>query len=113
MRVHNSTIVFNDRFAWNLTDRDLDGDRLPEGRLRWLLPVETERLMGFPDGWTAPPSRMNDDGDWPWGPRYACTGNSWAVNVADWVLTRIGQAEGLLDADGEPVSDLGPTERPG
>lgn len=42
--------------------------------VRRLMPVECERLQGFPDGWT-------DLGDTPDGPRYKALGNSMAVPV--------------------------------
>ena len=55
------------------------------GRLRVLLPVECERLNGFPDGWTdtGMPERM----------RYFCMGNALVVPI----VTRIGKA--LLDSE--------------
>ena len=60
-------------------------------QLRRLLPVESERLMGFPDGWT----------DIPWkgkphasdGFRHRVCGNSMCVNVMRWVGERIAAVE--------------------
>lgn len=55
------------------------------GRLRRLTPVECERLMGFPDGYTsiANPRLTN---------RYQATGNSWAVPVIRWIMDRLLRA---------------------
>ncbi len=48
------------------------------GRLRLLTPVETERLQGFDDDWTAGmPDRM----------RYFCMGNALVVDM----ITRMGR----------------------
>ena len=65
----------------------------PGDRLRRLMPVEWERLMGFPDGWTLTEGRTRKDGTHPDGPRYAALGNAWGVNVAEWILDRIRAAE--------------------
>ena len=47
------------------------------GRLRRLTPIECERLMGFPDNYTAIANpRLTN--------RYQATGNSWAVPVIRW-----------------------------
>jgi DNA (cytosine-5)-methyltransferase 1 len=57
--------------------------------VRRLLPVETERLQGMPDGWTAIETRGAPAAD---GPRYAAIGNSWAVRVFAWVGARLDAA---------------------
>lgn len=52
------------------------------GRLRRLTPIECERLMGFPDNYTAIANpRLTN--------RYQATGNSWAVPVIRWVMDRL------------------------
>jgi hypothetical protein len=58
--------------------------------VRRLLPVECEKLMGFPPGWTdiKPNGKPTPD-----SPRYKACGNSWAVNCARWVMMRIQQSE--------------------
>lgn len=56
---------------------------------RRLTPLECERLMGFPDGYTAIPGAKD-------GPRYKACGNSWAVNSAAWVTGRIDKYDKLL-----------------
>lgn len=53
-----------------------------DGRLRRLTPIECERLMGFPDNYTAIANpRLTN--------RYQATGNSWAVPVVRWIMTRL------------------------
>ncbi len=56
--------------------------------VRRLMPVECERLQGFPDGWTAVPTNAKGKiaAD---GPRYKQLGNSMAVNVMRWIGWRI------------------------
>ncbi|MBP3884001.1 MAG: DNA (cytosine-5-)-methyltransferase [Olsenella sp.] len=64
--------------------------------VRRLTPVECERLMGFPDGWT-------DIGEWfdangkrhkpADGPRYKALGNSFAVPVVRWIAERIEEVD--------------------
>jgi len=61
--------------------------------VRRLTPVECERLMGFPDNYTAIPWRGKSAELCPDGPRYKALGNSWAVNCARWVGTRIQMME--------------------
>jgi len=64
--------------------------------VRRLTPVECERLMGFPDNYTAIPWRGKDAENCPDGPRYKALGNSWAVNCARWVGTRIQMVEDIF-----------------
>lgn len=52
-----------------------------DGRIRRLSPLETERLMGFPDNYTNLPKAKKTN-------RYQATGNSWAVPVVKWLGTR-------------------------
>lgn len=54
-----------------------------ESRIRRLVPLESERLQGFPDNWTA----MGDD-DKPISDaqRYKCMGNAFTVNVIKYIL---------------------------
>lgn len=58
-------------------------------QVRRLTAVECERLMGFPDGYTAIPWRKKPVSECPDGPRYKALGNSWAVPVAAWIAQRI------------------------
>ncbi|HEX7906730.1 MAG TPA: DNA cytosine methyltransferase [Paraburkholderia sp.] len=55
-------------------------------RVRRLMPVECERLQGFPDGHTAVTVRGKPAAD---GPRYKAIGNSMAVPVMRWIGRRI------------------------
>ena len=70
------------------------------GLVRRLAPIETCRLMGFPDDY------LDVDGaDTKDTPRYKACGNSWAVNCAEFVNTRVERAlreEGVVK-DGDPV----------
>ena len=55
--------------------------------VRRLIPVECERLQGFPDGYTNVPWRGKPNS--PDGPRYKALGNSMACNVMRWIGRRI------------------------
>lgn len=65
----------------------------PDVGWRWivrrLLPVETERLMGFPDNWTRIPWRGKPAEQCPDGPRYKACGNSMCVNCMEWIGERL------------------------
>lgn len=52
------------------------------GRLRRLTPIECERLMGFPDKYTEIPKCTLTN-------RFHAAGNSWAVNVVRWIMSRL------------------------
>lgn len=57
--------------------------------VRRLMPVECERLQGFPDGHTDVPAGNKPAAD---GPRYKSLGNSMAVTVIRWIGLRIQRA---------------------
>ena len=57
--------------------------------VRRLLPVECERLMGFPDNHTRIPWKGKPAEDCPDSPRYKACGNSMCVNVMRWIGMRI------------------------
>lgn len=61
--------------------------------VRRLLPIETERLMGFPDNWTRIPWRGKPAEQCPDSPRYKACGNSMCVNVMRWIGMRIEYVE--------------------
>ena len=63
-----------------------------KNRVRRLTPLECERLMGFPDGYTAIPYRSQPCASD--GPRYKALGNSMVVPVMAWLGRRIA----LVDA---------------
>lgn len=59
--------------------------------VRRLMPIECERLQGFPDGYTAIPRRNGKlAAD---APRYKALGNSMATNVIRWIGQRIALAQ--------------------
>lgn len=68
--------------------------------VRRLLPVETERLMGFPDNWTQIPWRGKPAEQCPDGPRYKACGNSMCVNCMEWLGERIEKVERELQEEG-------------
>ena len=72
---------------------NLPGEPLTHGM--FLMPVECERLQGFPDGYTDVPYRRKPAAD---GPRYKALGNSMAVNVMRWIGRRIEMVENLEKA---------------
>lgn len=62
------------------------------GGVRRLMPIECERLQGFPDDWTKITTRNKPAAD---APRYRAIGNSIAVPVLKWIGQRIEMVEGL------------------
>jgi DNA (cytosine-5)-methyltransferase 1 len=62
-------------------------------QVRRLTPIECERLMGFPEGFTAIPYGKKPAALCPDGPRYKALGNSWAVNCAEWIGERIAEVD--------------------
>jgi DNA (cytosine-5)-methyltransferase 1 len=60
----------------------------PDGRVRRLIPLECERIQGFPDNWTIPKMKI-DDVDRLDSLRYHAIGNAVTVNVAEWIGKRI------------------------
>ena len=72
--------------------KEADGVVQHSAAVRRLMPVECERLQGFPDGYTAITYRGKPAAD---GPRYKALGNSWAVNCARWVGWRIAMVDAL------------------
>lgn len=71
-----------------------------DDRIRRLSPLETERLMGFPDGYTDLPKAKKTN-------RYQGTGNSWAVPVVQWIGKRLVEyKEDVLKISAESVQLL-------
>lgn len=60
---------------------------LQDGRLRRFMPLEIERLFGFPDNWTLVSEKTKDT------PRYKALGNSMAVPMMRWLGERIEIAD--------------------
>lgn len=71
------------------------GAVLYEAGVRRLLPVETERLMGFRDNYTLIPWKGKPAEECPDGPRYMTHGNSMPVPVMRWLARRTERV--LLD----------------
>ena len=63
--------------------------------VRRITPLEAERLMGLPDGWTAIPYRGKPMAD---GPRYRMIGNGIAINCLRWIGERIALFERVAGA---------------
>ena len=64
--------------------------------VRRLTPIETERLMGFPDNHTRIRWGGNDEENCTDQPRYKCCGNSMCVNCMEWIGRRISMVEALI-----------------
>ena len=60
------------------------GNNVPFVGVRRLMPIECERLQGFPDGWT---DGQSDSA------RYRQLGNAVAVPVVEWIGKRIVKAK--------------------
>jgi site-specific DNA-cytosine methylase len=58
--------------------------------LRFITPVEAERLQGFDDDWTSVPFNGRPSTDTP---RYKAIGNSMAVPVMRWIGERIAAVD--------------------
>ena len=68
----------------------------PEGKVRRLTPLETERIQGFPDGWTIPPEEYADVEKLD-SLRYHALGNAVTVPVAKWLAGRIANYLNAVD----------------
>lgn len=64
-------------------------DDEPTMIIRRLMPVECERLQGFPDGWTQVGTEEKPTSD---SQRYRQVGNAVTVNVAEWIARRAAKA---------------------
>lgn len=53
--------------------------------VRRLMPIECERLQGFPDNWTRIEWKGKPEEECPDTKRYQCCGNSMAVPVMQWI----------------------------
>jgi site-specific DNA-cytosine methylase len=81
-----------DNVMYTMTKADVHGVAQAM-TVRRLLPVECERLQGFPDDYTLIPWRKKAASDCPDGPRYKALGNSMAVNCMEWIGERIAAVE--------------------
>lgn len=77
------------------TAMTLSSNQTPAVHQQWavrrLMPVECERLQGFPDNFTNVPWGRKETA--PDGPRYKALGNSMAVNVMRWIGQRIAKVD--------------------
>ncbi len=67
--------------------------------VRRLLPIECERLMGFPDNHTQIEWNGKPKEECPDGLRYKACGNSMCVNVMMWIGERINNVEKLITSN--------------
>ena len=67
----------------------------PDGRVRRLTPLETERLQGFPDDWTLPVHTIENANTLD-SARYHACGNAVSVPVAEWLGRRIAALAPML-----------------
>lgn len=81
-----------------------------QATVRKLLPIECERLMGFPDNWTRISWKGKPDEECPDAPRYKACGNSMCVNVMAWIGERIDEVnrkipsrEGIIETEVKDV----------
>lgn len=78
--------------AQNAGSRNGRGNVICTGEaLRGMSPIETERMLGFPDNYTNIPWRNKAES--PDGPRYKALGNSMAVPVMRWIGERINKVD--------------------
>jgi DNA (cytosine-5)-methyltransferase 1 len=82
----------------------------PDGRVRRYLPVEAEKLQGFPDGWTIPDSQSDGDLERINSLRYKALGNAVTVPVANWLAERICLY--LSQVPGVEAAGMQPSLRP-
>ena len=86
----NTTMVVFDRQhsdEYGEGSENVGGNNVPFAGVRRLMPIECERLQGFPDGWT---DGQSDSA------RYRQLGNAVAVPVVEWIGKRIVKAEQRL-----------------
>lgn len=88
---------FSIEIGYTLTKSDQHGV-MHDMQVRRLMPIECERLQGFPDNHTLIPWKNKPIEDCPDGPRYKAIGNSMAVPVMRWIGERILLAAGGNDA---------------
>ena len=81
-----------------------------QATVRKLLPIECERLMGFPDNWTRIAWKGKPEEECPDAPRYKACGNSMCVNVMAWIGERIDEVnrkipsrEGIIETEVKDV----------
>ena len=76
-----------------------------QATVRRLLPIECERLMGFPDNWTRICWKGKPEEACPDAPRYKACGNSMCVNVMAWLGERIDHVEKEIQREALKASE--------
>ncbi|MHC5099936.1 DNA cytosine methyltransferase [Peptoniphilus genitalis] len=92
---------------WNGNAAAMNGSLFvsQDGNVRRLSPLETERLMGFPDDYTNIEGAKKT-------PRYQANGNSWSVPVIKWIGERLLNYNKLdLQLNLSYLSDFGVAKR--
>lgn len=67
--------------------------------VRRLIPIECERLMGFPDNHTRIVWNGKPEEECPDAPRYKAAGNSMCVNVMRWIGMQIDRVDKMESAE--------------
>lgn len=94
-----------DDISYTLTKADIHGVSV-NNIVRRLIPIECERLQGFPDNHTKVPFNGKSIEDCPDGHRYRALGNSMAVPVMHWIGKRICSAVESANPKSEYVNSL-------
>ena len=94
-------IGYNESGAAYTNDTSSPQGVCKHGIVRRLLPIETERLMGFPDDWTRIPWRGKPAEECSDAPRYKACGNSMCVNCMEWIGRRIQMVEERIREEGK------------
>ncbi len=117
-RNEGSTVeVRNDGVANALLTPNGDRAGMGVGAIGWgmqvrrLMPVECERLQGFPDNHTQISWRGKEATECPDGPRYRAIGNSMAVPVMRWIGERIAAALPVKKSAGDYGGSKTPVEQ--
>ncbi len=71
----------------------------PDGRVRRLMPIEAERVQGFPDDWTLPEGIDEREAERIDSLRYHAIGNAVTPPVAEWVGKRLAAVMARQDAE--------------
>jgi DNA (cytosine-5)-methyltransferase 1 len=87
-KLHSRSPAWQYRVAQTVTCTDVHCLITPGG-IRRFLPVEEERLFGFPDGYTAIEYKGRPASPYA---RHNVLGNSWCVNCARWICERIDRS---------------------
>ena len=86
-------VAYDECVPLDLRNATRDPEKHPgvgwQATVRKLLPIECERLMGFPDNWTRISWKGKPEEECPDAPRYKACGNSMCVNVMAWIGERI------------------------